>query len=112
MSVSTLCRFALRVAMATTTLAGCGSHTDGNVIPPIGGNADASPHHHTFRFTGAKQTFRVPPGVKSITVDARGAAGAPFPSYHKGHGRGGRVHTIIRVSPGGRYTCTSVAKGP
>jgi hypothetical protein len=104
MSVSTLCRFALGASMASAMLVGCSSHTDGNVIPPIGGNADALPHHHTFRFTGAKQTFQVPAGVHSINVDARGAAGAPF-SYggrypHKGHGRGGRVHTIIPVSPG------------
>jgi large repetitive protein len=104
MSVSTLCRFALAASMATTMLVGCGSYTDANVIRPIGGNADALPHHLTFRFTGAKQMFQVPSGVHSINVDARGAAGAPFPyggRYpHKGHGRGGRVHTIIQVSPG------------
>ena len=89
--------------MATAMLVGCSSHSDGSVIPPIGGNADALPHHHTFRFTG-EHTFKVPPGVNSITVDARGAAGAPFPYggryMHKGHGRGGRVRTIIPVSPG------------
>ena len=104
MSVSTLCRFALGVSMVTTMLVGCTSHTNGNVIPPIGGNADALPHHHTFRFTGAKETFKVPSGVNSITVDVHGAAGAPYPYgfryYHKGHGRGGRVHATIRVSPG------------
>ncbi len=90
--------------MATAMLVGCSSHTEGNMVPSIGGNADASPHHHTFRFTGTKQTFKVPSGVNSITVDARGAAGAPFPYggryVHKGHGRGGRARAIIPVSPG------------
>ena len=115
MSVSTLCRFALGVSMATAMLVGCSSHTEGNMVPPIGGNADALPHHHTFRFTGTEQTFKVPSGVNSITVDARGAAGAPFP-YGGRYGIKAtaaadvpvRLFRLVRVK---RYTCSSVAKG-
>lgn len=54
----------------------------------------------TFNYTGAVQTFTVPSGVTSITVDARGAKGGfGYPSTCEG-GNGGRVQGTITVTPG------------
>lgn len=60
-------------------LSGCGG-----AQPPIGAPGtipsnvapDTLPYHKTFDYTGAKQSFKVPAGVKSIAVVALGAAGA------------------------------------
>jgi hypothetical protein len=82
-------------------LAGCG----GNGATPFGVPAierpKALPHERTFRYTGAAQTFRVPVGVKSLTVVALGAegGGTSEPSGD-GFGFGGRVFAVIPVRPG------------
>jgi len=58
----------------------------------------------TYNYTGGVQTFVVPSGITSITVDARGAAGGN--SYYAGSttahigGLGGRVQADIPVTPG------------
>lgn len=49
----------------------------------------------TFYYNGHEQTFLVPNGVRQLSVVMRGAAGGG-----KFHGRGGRVHGVIRVRPG------------
>jgi hypothetical protein len=48
----------------------------------------------TFNYTGSMQTFTVPAGVTSISVDARGAQGGA------GGGLGGRVTCNYAVTPG------------
>ncbi|HEX2901715.1 MAG TPA: glycine-rich protein, partial [Bacteroidia bacterium] len=54
----------------------------------------------TFSYTGAAQTFTVPSGVTSLTVDLRGAKGGDgFPVMSAG-GLGGRVTGTITVTPG------------
>lgn len=53
------------------------------------------PGSQTFNFTGAVQTFTVPPCVTSITVDAYGAQGGG-----SGGGPGGRAQATIPVTPG------------
>ena len=59
-------------------------------------------HSQTFDYTGAKQAFKVPAGVNSIAVVARGAAGAGQAvgkiKYYGG--RGGRVSALLPVRPG------------
>ena len=50
----------------------------------------------TFTYTGDVQTFVVPPGVTLLHVDAFGAQGG----HPTGGGRGGRVETMIAVTPG------------
>lgn len=87
--------------MAVAMLAGCGGHTYGSAVPLVNDSGDA-PNHHAFYFTGDAQSFKVPAGVKFITVVARGAGGAPAPygDYDKTHGRGGRVHAVVPVRPG------------
>lgn len=52
----------------------------------------------TFSFTGGVQTFTVPNGVYSLSVDARGASGGTG-SYGTG-GLGGRTQAVLSVTPG------------
>jgi hypothetical protein len=52
----------------------------------------------TFNYTGAVQTWTVPTGVTSITVDAYGAQGGSYASFTGG--LGGRVQTTLTVTPG------------
>ena len=53
----------------------------------------------TFTFTGAQQTFTVPNGVTSISIDAYGAqGGSNSPSTNTNYG--GRVQADIAVTPG------------
>ncbi len=60
---------------------------------------------YAFGFTGAAQTWIVPAGVTSITVDARGGQGGgrPVDPTVKG-GAGGREQTTIAVTPGETLT--------
>ena len=63
---------------------------------PCGGGAAVS---QTFTYTGAQQTFTVPAGVTSITVDAYGAQGGTnSPSTNINYG--GYVQATIPVTPG------------
>jgi len=102
MKLSILGRCALGVCAATAMLAGCGGQTGGSAVPAVTSNGDLL-HHHSFYYTGAKQSFKVPTGVKSIKVVARGAGGAPLSYYsseRKKYGRAGRIHAVIPVRPG------------
>lgn len=58
----------------------------------------------TFTFTGAEQTFTVPPCVTSITIEAWGAqGGAGFPfttTYSQAGGKGGYATGTLSVTPG------------
>ena len=57
---------------------------------------------HTFSFTGSAQTWTVPAGVTSVSIDMSGAEGGSAvsnPSQNLG-GKGGRVQTTLSVTPG------------
>ena len=54
----------------------------------------------TFNYTGAQQTWVVPAGVTSITVDVRGAGGVSIGGGNNSGGSGGCVQTTISVTPG------------
>ena len=55
----------------------------------------------TFSYTGAEQTFDVPTGTTSITVDGYGGMGGHGASdLNSRGGLGGRVQTTISVTPG------------
>lgn len=91
------------VGVAIAVLAGCAG-----AQPPIaepGANARSAPetlpHQHTFYFTSAEQSFKVPAGVTKLTVVALGAAGASQPrsGCQQYLGRGGRVYAVIPVTP-------------
>ena len=58
-----------------------------------------------YNYTGSAQTFTVPAGVTSISVDAYGASGSTAstsPNYggNSNIGKGGRVQTNLNVTPG------------
>ncbi|HVN69212.1 MAG TPA: hypothetical protein VMU38_06165 [Candidatus Binatia bacterium] len=93
-------RYALSSCAAAALLAGCGGTLSSGAIPlenPLGASL---PYHHTFKFTGKRQSFKVPPGVTSITVVARGASGGLSPYYTTRSGRGARVYAVIPVRAG------------
>ena len=82
MKTSDFCRFALGICAVAAMLGGCGSRSDNGAVlpsngavPPVGANKGI-PHHRSFYYTGREQRFRVPAGVKSIGVVARGGGGA------------------------------------
>lgn len=94
------------LSAAVLLLPGCGGSP-----PPIGALSETPqqlvsqstekslPYHHTFKYSGTEQTFKVPDGVTSITVVARGAAGAGIGEYGNLSGFGGRVYAVIPVTP-------------
>lgn len=88
-------RHALAAAIVAT-LAGCGGGSAAGTVPSTPADAKLE-HHKTFYYTGNRQSFIVPSGVKRITVVARGGMGAGPESTG---GRAGRVYAIIPVTPG------------
>ena len=52
-----------------------------------------------YNYTGSVQTFTVPAGVTSISVDAYGASGNQWGGSSHG-GKGGRVECVLSVTPG------------
>jgi hypothetical protein len=101
--MSNLVRSALNVCIAAL-LAACGGSQAPIGAPGVttDGN-DSQPHHRTFTYAGAEQSFKVPAGVTTITVVARGAAGSGLSGYPCDpdcFGRGGRVYAEIPVKPG------------
>ena len=65
----------------------------------IGARAENIYDVYNYTYTGAVQTFTVPAGVTSISVDAYGASGTTGNNYTK-LGKGGRVQAELTVSPG------------
>mgnify|MGYP000926751280 CR=1 FL=1 len=54
---------------------------------------------YNYIYTGAVQTFRVPDGTTSISVDAYGASGTTGVTFSQ-TGKGGRVQANLTVTPG------------
>ena len=98
MKVARFDRGAFGLALAVALLTGCGTGLGGVGVPNESAIQDAKGGQQTFSFTGAEQKFTVPSGVKSVKVDASGAAGAGIKL--KKLGRGGRVTANIPVTQG------------
>ncbi|HVR46090.1 MAG TPA: hypothetical protein VMT95_05585 [Candidatus Binatia bacterium] len=94
MEFRSFARCALGVAVATLA-AGCGKSA-GTVPALLGNDHPAVTQSHTFHFIDKVQNFKVPQGVTSITVVARGAAGGGSADV----ARGGRVYAIVPVKAG------------
>jgi hypothetical protein len=79
-------------------LAGCGSGNSagGNALSALPA-AHAVTHNKTFHYTGARQSFIVPEGVRKLTIVAHGGQAAGPPD---GGARGARVYAVIPVTPG------------
>jgi hypothetical protein len=74
-----------------------------SILGVLACSGSASAETQTFTYTGTAQTFTVPAGVSSITVDARGAAGGESggASYaHAAGGMGARVQGTLAVTSG------------
>jgi uncharacterized protein YhjY with autotransporter beta-barrel domain len=65
---------------------------------------------NTFSFTGSNQTFTVPAGVTSITMEGFGAAGGDNEAGDGSGGNGGYLKSTITVTPGDVLTIV-VGKG-
>lgn len=87
---------------AVLILGGCGARSNLGTMPALNNGPDAYTRHRTLSFTGKKQLFKVPAGIKWLSVVALGAEGAGGGSDQGAGGRGGRVHAVIPVSPGER----------
>jgi hypothetical protein len=86
---------------AVAILSACSANRGSFGMPTAPVSPDAASHRKTFNYTGGEQPFKVPAGVTSIDVDARGAAGAGYITGYIGQGgRGGRVTATMPVQPG------------
>ena len=65
----------------------------------------------TFNYTGALQTYTVPSGITSITIDAYGAKGGNNTAASYVGGKGARAKTTIAVTPGQVLTMLVGGKG-
>jgi hypothetical protein len=93
--ISGFCRYVLSSCVAMAMLAGCGESHQLIGAPGPSGTDKALSHHLTFRYTGEEQSFKVPVGIKWITVVALGAGGGgPY------SGRGGRLSAELPVMHG------------
>ncbi|MDA7804227.1 glycine-rich protein, partial [Crocinitomix sp.] len=54
----------------------------------------------TFNYTGAMQTYIVPPGITSIAVEMTGAEGGKSTGFAHIAGKGGSIETTMSVTPG------------
>lgn len=86
--------FTLSICVAAALLAGCGASQIPAATSPSGVAPFDMTHHMNFRYTGKKQTFKVPSGVTRIRVIAVGAGGGGSVVAH-----GGRVSAVIPVTP-------------
>ena len=98
MKVLSLSHYAL-AGMAIAMLAGCGGGSGATGSVPLApASYDVFSNHKTFRYTGNRQSFIVPEGVKRLKIVARGGMGAA-PESSGGSGVG-RVSATIPVTPG------------
>ncbi len=87
--------YAISSCVTAVLLAGCGGGGERVSAIPSSDIATTVTHSRTFNYVGTKQSFKVPPGVTSIAVVARGASGVSCPRT----GRGARVYAVIPVTP-------------
>lgn len=98
MKYLSLSRGAINV-YAAAVLAGCGQ-SNGTLPVSLRDSALGTPtHNKRFDFTGNAQSFTVPAGVHSITVDAVGGAGAVGLGCIAISGRAGRTEALLPVTP-------------
>ncbi|MFY9720044.1 MAG: glycine-rich protein, partial [Candidatus Cybelea sp.] len=104
MKTSSNLRCVFAASVAATMLASCTvlRQAQDDTQPPVAApNANAqglAKTSETFKYTGKKQTFTVPVGVKQVSVVVSGAIGPSGDGYVGGNG--GMVKATIPVTPG------------
>ena len=100
MKTMSLSSYAL-AGTAIAMLAGCGGQSAVGTVPSMpAASRDVARHNKTFNYTGTRQSFIVPEGVRRITVVAHGGLGAGENGGTVGGARPARVYAIIPVTPG------------
>jgi Glycine rich protein len=90
-------RYVIGLCAAIPTAAGCAGAGGNAPTPALRDDPTPLTHSRTFKYTGEKQIFRVPRGLRQITIIGLGGKGAgPSGAY------GGRVSALIPVTPGER----------
>jgi hypothetical protein len=79
-------------------LAGCAGGSSTSTVPTVAAPDGTLPYHRTFRYTGSRQSFIVPAGVRRLHIVAIGGMGAGPNS--SGDVRPGRMSALIPVTPG------------
>lgn len=88
-------RLAVLCGLLALILADCGTQSTPKVLAP--NSQILAAKQRTFYYTGKKQLFIVPAGVKKISITADGASGADNDDYTGG--RGGFVKATVPVTP-------------
>ncbi|HLY02181.1 MAG TPA: hypothetical protein VKR56_06745 [Candidatus Cybelea sp.] len=94
MRIFRFARYALCLCAAAGIVAGGGGHVSDGVVPNDAA-PNSFPYHKTSYYMGGAQDFKVPAGVKHVSVVALSTHGGGSPE-----GLGGRVHAVIPVTPG------------
>lgn len=88
-------RLAVLSGLFALVLADCATPSNPGLLVP--NSQPLMTKRKTFHYTGGKQLFIVPAGVKKITITADGASGADNGDYSGG--RGGLVKATVAVTP-------------
>lgn len=111
-------RYALSIraaALFAGLLAGCGGLQVPSSAHVANGTTPSFKHYRLFRYTGRKESFKVPAGVTHVTITAYGAIGAiggnPASGYTSSGGNGGLVSATIPVTPGERLAISVGGSG-
>ncbi len=81
-------------------LAACGSSSTLQAFTPrVSGDASHASGSRIFKYTGGEQTFKVPSGVKQVTIRAQGGKGGRCCGDGQ-PGLGGSITATIPVTPG------------
>jgi hypothetical protein len=84
--------------VATNSVGSSSASAPSNAVTPLGTITSGS-FQKSFAYTGAAQTWVVPAGLTSVSVDLGGAQGGTG-SFYSG-GNGGRLQATLTVTPGG-----------
>ena len=87
------------VLAAAALLAACAGSQLPIAAPHVAAPAASALHQRTFNYTGAQQTFKVPKGVRAITVDAYGGGTTTGGLRDKIRILGGRTQATLPVTP-------------
>ncbi|MGC2634438.1 MAG: hypothetical protein WA215_09540 [Candidatus Cybelea sp.] len=107
--MSVINRYAMGSCVAAAVLAGCG-YPNASTAPAVNAASESLPHHKTFNYTGAKQSFVVPAGVTpepTASAVVRGLPDTAVAAARKAavdRHTSRRAHTLARLGKAGEST--------